>query len=63
MSRQGGEKGKKTEVVWRKGSVGVKPEAVVAAVGNAVQRVANNPSRAMAQALRELEPRFKNQES
>ena len=33
------------------------------AVGNAVQRVANNPTRTMAQALRELEQRFKNQES
>jgi chromosomal replication initiation ATPase DnaA len=33
------------------------------AVGNAVQRVADNPTCAMAQALRELEQRFKNQES
>jgi hypothetical protein len=35
----------------------------LSAVGNAVQRVADNPTRAMTQALRELEQRFKNQES
>ncbi len=33
------------------------------AVGNAVQRVADNPTRTMTQSLRELEWRFKNQES
>ena len=33
------------------------------AVGNAVQRVAEHPTRTMTQALKELEPRFKNQES
>ena len=33
------------------------------AVGNSVQRVANNPTRSMAQSVRELEHRFKNQES
>jgi hypothetical protein len=33
------------------------------AVGNAVQRVADKPTRTMAQALRELEQRFKNQET
>jgi hypothetical protein len=30
------------------------------AVGNAVQRVADNPTRQMAQSLRELESKFKN---
>jgi putative transposase len=35
----------------------------LSAVGNAVQRVADNPTRTMAQALRELEQKFKNQES
>jgi len=33
------------------------------AVGNAVQRVADNPTRTMVQSLRELERKFKNQES
>jgi hypothetical protein len=33
------------------------------AVGNAVQRVANNPTHTMAQAVKELAVRFKNQES
>jgi hypothetical protein len=33
------------------------------AVGNAVQRVVNHPTRAMAQALKEPEVEFKNQES
>jgi hypothetical protein len=33
------------------------------AVGNAVQRVADNPTRLMAQSLRELEHKFKNQEA
>jgi chromosomal replication initiation ATPase DnaA len=33
------------------------------AVGNIVQRVANNPTRTMVQSLRELEGHFKNQES
>jgi hypothetical protein len=35
----------------------------LSAVGNAVQRVADNPTRTMAQALRELEQKFKNQDS
>jgi hypothetical protein len=114
MHRYGGEKGKKTEVVRRKELVGIKSEAITAAVakyygikpeemkgrgwqytepryvasylmrrygfmglreigervglhfsavGNAVQRAANNPTRTMAQSLRELERKFKNQES
>jgi len=33
------------------------------AVGNAVQRVADKPTRTMARALRELEQRFENQET
>jgi hypothetical protein len=33
------------------------------AVGNAVQRVADNPTRTMAQSLKDLERKFKNQES
>jgi len=33
------------------------------AVGNAVQRMANHPTRTMAQALKELEVKFKNQDS
>jgi hypothetical protein len=33
------------------------------AMGNAVQRVADNPTRLMVQSLRELERKFKNQES
>jgi hypothetical protein len=33
------------------------------AVGNAVQRVADNPTRRMAQSLRKLERKFKNPES
>jgi hypothetical protein len=33
------------------------------AVGNAVQQVADNPTRTIAQSLRELEWKFKNQES
>ena len=33
------------------------------AVGNAVQRVADNPTHTMAQSLRKLEHKFKNQES
>jgi hypothetical protein len=33
------------------------------AVGNAVQRVADNPTRTMAQSLRKLERKFKNPES
>src|SRR6266540_2691259 len=33
------------------------------AVGNAVQRVADNPTRTMAQSLREMDRRFKNQAS
>ncbi|MBI2089155.1 MAG: transposase [Deltaproteobacteria bacterium] len=114
MNKHGGERAKKTEVVRRKELVGVKPEALVAAVGtyygiepeelkrrgwrytepryvasylmrrygfmglreigervglhfsavgNAVQRVANNPTRTMVQALRQLEPKLKNQEA
>jgi chromosomal replication initiation ATPase DnaA len=114
MNRQGRERGKKTEVARRKELVGIKPEAIMAAVGkyygikpqemkgrgwryteprhvasylmrryglmglreigewvglhfsavgNAVQRVADNPTRTMAQSLRELERKFKNQES
>lgn len=35
----------------------------LSAVGNAVQRVANNPTHTMAQAVKELAVRFKNQES
>src|SRR5215472_13385392 len=114
MKRHGGKAGKKTEIVGRKELVGVKPEAIMAAVGkyygikpeeikgrgwrytepryvasylmrryglmglrevgervglhfsavgNAVQRVANKPTRAMAQALKQLEVKFKNQDS
>ncbi len=114
MNRHSGERGKKTEVARRKELVGIKPEAIMAAVGkyygikpeemkergwrytepryvasylmrrygllglreigervglhfsavgNAVQRVADNPTRTMAQSLRELERKFKNQES
>jgi hypothetical protein len=33
------------------------------AVGNVVQRVADNPTRTMAQSLKDLERKFKNQES
>jgi hypothetical protein len=33
------------------------------AVGNAVQRVADNPTRTMAQSLKDFECKFKNQES
>ena len=114
MNRQGRERGKKTEVAWRKELVGIKPEAIMtavgkyygikpeemkergwrytepryvasylmrrygllglreigervglhfSAVGKAVQRVADNPTRTMAQSLRELERKFKNLES
>ena len=114
MNRHSGERGKKTEVARRKELVGIKPEAIMtavgkyygikpeemkgrgwrytepryvasylmrrygllglreigervglhfSAVGNAVQRVADNPTRTMAQSLRELDRRFKNQES
>lgn len=114
MSRHGGKARKKTEIVGRKELVGVKPEAIMAAVGkyygikpeemkargwrytepryvasylmrrygfmglreigervglhfsavgNSVQRVANHSTGTMAQSVRELERRFKNQES
>jgi REP-associated tyrosine transposase len=114
MKRHGGKAGKKTEIVGRKELVGVKPEAIMAAVGkyygikpeemkgrgwrytepryvasylmrrygfmglreigervglhfsavgNSVQRVANHATGSMAQSVRELERRFKNQES
>jgi len=35
----------------------------LSAVGNAVQRVTERPTRTMAKALKELENKFKNQES
>ena len=114
MNRHSGERGKKTDVARRKELVGIKPEAIMAAVGkyygikpeemkergwrytepryvasylmrrygllglreigervglhfsavgNAVQRVADSPTRTMVQSLRELERKFKNQES
>ncbi len=43
--------------------IGERVELHFSAVGNAVQRVADNPTRTMAQSLRELERKFKNQES
>jgi len=48
---------------WGYGRIGEWVGLHFSAVGNAVQRVADNPTRTMAQALRELEQRFKNQES
>jgi hypothetical protein len=53
------------EALWPLGlrEIGERVGLHFSAVGNAVQRVADKPTRTMAQALRELEQRFKNQET